>query len=89
VLSYPSCRPSSATWTSSSSFSPWPPSSSPRERTVTISRDRDDDRLIDAALAAHANFIVSGDQDLLTLGHIRQIEVNTPREFLETLHPGA
>jgi uncharacterized protein len=46
--------------------------------TVTISRDPDDDRLIEAALAAHA--IVTGDQDLLTLGHIGQIQILTPRE---------
>ena len=56
--------------------------------TVTISRDPDDDRLIEAALAANADVIVTGDQDLLTLGSIGQIQVLTPREFVESLHPG-
>jgi predicted nucleic acid-binding protein len=50
--------------------------------------DPDDDRLIEAALAANADVIVTGDQDLLTLGHIGQIQVRTPREFLESFSPG-
>jgi uncharacterized protein len=55
--------------------------------TVAICRDPDDDRLIEAALAARADVIVTGDQDLLTLGDIAQIQILTPRKFLETLHP--
>ncbi len=55
--------------------------------TVAICRDPDDDRLIEAALAARADAIVTGDQDLLTLGDIAQIQILTPRKFLETLHP--
>jgi uncharacterized protein len=56
--------------------------------TVTISRDPDDDRLIEAALEADADVIVSGDQDLLTLGRIGHIQILTPREFLEYLPSG-
>ncbi|MFU8891963.1 MAG: putative toxin-antitoxin system toxin component, PIN family [Anaerosomatales bacterium] len=56
--------------------------------TVAVSRDPDDDRLIEAALAANADVIVTGDQDLLTLGHMAQIQVLTPREFLESFYPG-
>ncbi|MEI2780011.1 MAG: putative toxin-antitoxin system toxin component, PIN family [Candidatus Competibacter sp.] len=33
-----------------------------------VVRDADDDRVIAAALAAHAAFIVSGDDDLLSIG---------------------
>jgi uncharacterized protein len=55
--------------------------------TVTISRDPDGDRLIEAALTSDADVIVTGDQDLLTLGRIGQIQVLTPREFLEWLLP--
>jgi uncharacterized protein len=36
--------------------------------TVEVVRDPDDNRLIEAALAADADVIVTGDQDLLTLG---------------------
>ena len=51
-------------------------------------RDPDDNRLIEAAQAGRADVIVTGDQDLPTLGHIGQIQVRTPREFLETFYPG-
>jgi putative PIN family toxin of toxin-antitoxin system len=53
--------------------------------TVELARDPDDDRLIEAALAARADVIVTGDQDLLTLGRVDQIRILTPREFLSTL----
>jgi uncharacterized protein len=56
--------------------------------TVTISRDPDDDRLIEGALEADADVIVSGDQDLLTLGRIGHIQILTPRQFLEYLPSG-
>ena len=52
---------------------------------VAVPRDPDDDRLIEAALAANADVIVTGDQDLLTLGSVDQIRILTPRQFLETL----
>ncbi|TVR25215.1 MAG: putative toxin-antitoxin system toxin component, PIN family [Nitriliruptor sp.] len=55
--------------------------------TVELARDPDDDRLIEAALGANADVIVTGDQDLLSLGHIDEIQVLTPREFLEALRP--
>lgn len=53
--------------------------------TVAVSRDPDDDRLIEAALAANADVIVTGDQDLLTLRSVDQTRILTPRRFLETL----
>ena len=54
-------------------------------QTVELVRDPDDDRLIEAALAAHADVIVTGDQDLLTLERVDQIRILTPRQLLETL----
>jgi uncharacterized protein len=56
-------------------------------KTVTISRDPDDDRLIEAALTSDADVIVTGDEDLLTLGRIGQIQILTSREFLDWLLP--
>lgn len=55
---------------------------------VTISRDPDDDRLIEAALAARADVIVTGDQDLLTLRRVGHIRILTPRDFLDALEGG-
>ena len=56
--------------------------------TVEVSRDPDDDRLIEAALAGEAAVIVTGDQDLLSLQRVSQIRIMTPPEFLDTHLPG-
>jgi len=42
------------------------------------SRDPDDDHVLACALAAKAHLIVSGDNDLLTLGRYRTIAILTP-----------
>ncbi len=47
-----------------------------------VSRDRDDDAVLACALAAHADMIVSGDADLLTLGEYREIRITSPAEAL-------
>ena len=40
-----------------------------------VSRDADDDAVLACALAARADFIVSGDDDLLVLGSFRGIPI--------------
>ena len=49
---------------------------------VTVSRDPDDDRVLEAAQAGHADFIVSGDRDLLDLREFVGIPILTPTGFL-------
>jgi predicted nucleic acid-binding protein len=44
--------------------------------------------LIEAAMADHADVIVTGDQDLLTLGSVDQIRNLTPRDLLDVLRSG-
>lgn len=51
----------------------------------TFSRDRDDDAFIHAALAAEANVLVSGDQDLLTLAGTLPFPILSPADALQ--HP--
>jgi putative PIN family toxin of toxin-antitoxin system len=41
---------------------------------LQISRDRDDDRVLAAALAGKTDMIVSGDHDLLSLGSYEEFE---------------
>jgi putative PIN family toxin of toxin-antitoxin system len=48
-------------------------------------RDRDDDLVLATAVAASANFIVTGDNDLLVLQRYQRIAIVTPRSFLERL----
>ncbi len=46
-----------------------------------ICRDRDDDLVIATALAASADFIITGDDDLLVLGRFRNVQIVSPRQF--------
>lgn len=50
-----------------------------------VSRDADDDAVLACALAAGANLIVSGDDDLLTLKHYQGIPVATPAHALRVI----
>ncbi len=53
-----------------------------------ISRDPDDDHVLACALAAEATLIVSGDDDLLSLGRFRGIPILAAREALEIIASG-
>jgi putative PIN family toxin of toxin-antitoxin system len=44
-------------------------------------RDPDDDVVLATALEARANFIVTGDNDLLTLKQFQGVRIVSPREF--------
>jgi uncharacterized protein len=50
---------------------------------VSASRDPKDDIYLSLALAAGAEIIVTGDQDLLSLHPYRSIEILSPTEYLE------
>jgi putative PIN family toxin of toxin-antitoxin system len=50
---------------------------------ITVCRDKDDNRVLECAIAAEAQLIVSGDNDLLTLRSFRGIRVLTARAFLD------
>ncbi len=52
-----------------------------------ISVDPDDDMFITCALAARADYIVSGDQHLLTLGQWQGIQIVTVNDFLSRHFP--
>jgi len=54
-------------------------------RKVTACRDPKDDKFLEAALAAGADCIVSGDADLLTLTPFENISILRPAEFLARL----
>ena len=50
---------------------------SARQLDERVSRDIDDDAVLACALAARAQFIVSGDEDLLVLGAFKVIPIIT------------
>ncbi len=53
----------------------------PLEIVEGICRDPDDDAILACALGAEADYLVTGDTDLLELKIFRGIRIVTPREF--------
>jgi putative PIN family toxin of toxin-antitoxin system len=47
-----------------------------------VCRDEDDDEVLAVALAAKAEIILTGDQDLLALKEFRGIQIVSPRQFV-------
>lgn len=50
-----------------------------------VGRDVKDDKFLACAIEGKANYIISGDEDLLTLKEYEGIKIVTPREFLRIL----
>ena len=50
-----------------------------------VVRDPNDDMVIACALKAGANYIVTRDKDLLSLGAYEGIQIVTPRQLLDLL----
>ena len=48
-----------------------------------VCRDSDDDKILECALLANADYIITGDDDLLILGEFRGIKIVTAKEYLE------
>jgi len=49
-------------------------------------RDPDDVKILDLAVAASANYIVTGDKDLLVLKKFQGMPILNPRSFSDILH---
>ena len=49
---------------------------------IDVSRDSDDNKFIETALTGNAKYIISGDNDLLTLKTYKGVEILKPAEFL-------
>ena len=54
-----------------------------------IREDPADDRILECAVAAQADIIVSGDRHLLRLSNYETIAILTPRQFVEAHKPPA
>lgn len=50
---------------------------------VSVSRDKDDNRVIETAIIGGASHIISGDKDLLVLSKFKNIEMITAVDFLD------
>ena len=57
--------------------------------TVHVCRDPDDDKFIACALDSRSLYLVSGDQDLLTVGRVQDVEIVTVADFFARVWPEA
>ena len=57
----------------------------PEVSLAVIKDDPDDDRILECAVAARAQAIVSGDRHLLRLTSFQGIQIQTPRQFLDSI----
>jgi putative PIN family toxin of toxin-antitoxin system len=48
-----------------------------------ICRDSDDDKILECAVLGDVDFIISGDNDLLSLGKFQEISILTASEYIE------
>lgn len=55
------------------------------KKTISILRDEDDNRVLEAALEGKCNYIVTGDKDLLDLKTLKKIKIVTPDTFLSKI----
>jgi putative PIN family toxin of toxin-antitoxin system len=53
---------------------------------LTACRDPKDDKFLALALTGQAEFILSGDQDLLSLHPFRGVDILNPRQYLDRQH---
>ncbi len=52
---------------------------------IDVQKDEPDNRVLEAAVAGHCSFIITGDKELLQLGHYEFIQIVSPRQFLDQL----
>ena len=57
----------------------------PSSRVTAVRADPDDNRILEAAMAARADCVVSGDKHLLEMGEWKGIQVVSPAQFIETV----
>lgn len=58
---------------------------SPPKLDIRICRDPDDDQILSLAYFSNAEFMITGDKDLLDLGSFKNIPILTPRDFAEKM----
>lgn len=57
----------------------------PERKLKIIKRDPSDNKILECAVASYAHFIVSGDDDLVSLNHYKNIEILNPKNFRDYL----
>jgi putative PIN family toxin of toxin-antitoxin system len=55
------------------------------DRSVARSRDADDDKFLALATSGQADYLVTGDKDLLVLGHVGSSRIVSPAQFISLI----
>lgn len=55
------------------------------EEKIVLCRDPADDKFLEVAAAGEANWLITGDADLLVLGSVRRTRIATPGAFLDAV----
>ena len=50
---------------------------------INVCRDQKDNKFLELAISGQADYIISGDNDLLVLNPFQEIQILTPKKFLE------
>ena len=53
----------------------------PADQKLELSRDKKDNPVINLAVSADAEFLISGDKDLLVLKEVKGVRITSPAEF--------
>ena len=56
------------------------------ENTIRVSRDTDDNKIIETAVKGKADYIISGDDDLLVIKNYESTGILKPSNFLEVFY---
>lgn len=49
---------------------------------INVARDVDDNRVLEVAVTSNSKYIITGDKDLLIIKRYKNIEILSPKEFL-------
>lgn len=55
------------------------------KRKISLCRDPKDNQILDLCVGGKANYLVTGDKDLLTIKNLHLTQILTPKEFLKQL----
>jgi putative PIN family toxin of toxin-antitoxin system len=57
----------------------------PKNKPEEISRDKDDDKILQCGFEGNVNYIITGDNDLLVLKEYKNIKIIKPKEYLDKI----
>jgi putative PIN family toxin of toxin-antitoxin system len=57
----------------------------PQNKVKEVSRDKDDNKILECGFEGNVDFIITGDNDLLVLKNYKKMRIVKPKEYLDIL----